>query len=104
MKLAMIDTPQLSKLLRGAMKAGKFTLGARESVSAMKGAKAAVCTSSIPPPLAARLEEEAKKHNVALVKIPFNSAELARMIGSPYKVSVLTLRSISEADLKAITR
>jgi len=104
LKPALIDTPQLSKLLRGAMKAGKFTLGARESVSAMKGAKAAVCTSSVPPPLAARLKEEAKKHNVALVDIPFTSAELAKMIGSPYKVSVLTLRSISEADLKAITR
>lgn len=104
MKTALIDTPQLSKLLRGAMKAGKFTLGARESVSAMKGAKAAVCTSSIPAPLAGKLKEEAKKHNVILVDIPYTSAELAKMIGSPYKVSVLTLRSISEADLKAISR
>jgi ribosomal protein L30E len=100
----MIDTLQLSKVLRAAMKSGKFTVGARESVSAVKGAKAVVCTQSIPASLAAKIRDEAKKHNVALIEVPVSSAELARMIGRPYKVSALALRSINEADLKAILR
>ena len=100
----LTDTTQLSKTLRGAMKSGKFTIGARESVSAMKGAKALICTKSIPAPLAAKLKEEATKHGVPVVDVPVSSAEFARMIGRPYKVSAMALRSISEADLKSILR
>jgi len=100
----MADTAQLSKLIRGAMKTGKFTVGARESISAMKGTKAIVCTRSIPPPLGARLREEAQKHGVPVVEVDLSSAEFARIIGKPYRVSALALKSVGEAELKSLLR
>jgi ribosomal protein L30E len=99
-----MDPAQLTKFIRGAMKAGKYSIGAQESISGMKGAKAVLCTRSIPAPLAARLKEEAEKHNVAIVELNVSSAELARMVGKPFRVSVLALRSVAEADLKALLR
>jgi len=100
----LTDTAQLTKLIRGAMKTGKYTIGARESMSSMKGAKALLCTRSIPAPLGEKLREEAKKHGVAIVEVDATSAEFSKIIGRPYRVSALTLKSIGEAELKTLLR
>lgn len=94
----------LSKILKEAMKGGKYTIGAKEAVAEMKGAKAVICTRSIPEGMGARLREEAKKHEVPVIEVGFTSAELARLIGRPYKVSALALRSLGEANLKQLLR
>ena len=86
------------------MKGGKFSLGAKESMATMKGAKAILCTRSVPAALGARLREEAKKHEVPIVDLEITSVELARMIGKPYRVSTLSLRSLGEANLKQLLR
>ena len=99
-----MDTPQLSKVLREAMKGGKYALGAKEAVAAMKGAKAVLCTSSVPAGIGARLREEAKKHDVPIVELEMTSAELSRIIGRPYKISAIALRSLGEANLKQLLR
>jgi large subunit ribosomal protein L30e len=104
MRIDMVDTALLSKFLKGVMKTGKVTIGARENISSMKGNKAIVYTKSTPSQLATRLVEEAKKYDVAIVEANLSSAEFARMIGKPYRVSALGLRSISEADLKSLLR
>ncbi len=99
-----MDTASLSKVLKDAMKSGKYAMGAKESIAGMKGAKALLFTRSVPPVLGAKLKAEAKKHNVPLVELPMTSAELAKMLGRPYKVSAVALRSVSEADLKGLLR
>lgn len=102
--MRMVDTSQLSKVLKAAMKTGKFTIGARETISGIKGTKAVICTKSIPPSLSSKLKEEATKHNVTIIDVDLSSAEFARMIGRPYRVSALALRSVPEADLKSLLR
>ena len=100
----MVDKAQLSKLLKEAMKGGKSAFGAKESIAAVKGSKAVLCTKSIPPRLGTRLREEAKKHNVPVVELTETSVELARMIGRPYKVSAMALRNVSDSDVKQLLR
>jgi ribosomal protein L30E len=100
----MVDTAVLSKVLRDAMKSGKYTLGAKESMSSMKGCKAIICSRSIPTQLGSRLKEEASKHKVPVIETDASSAELARLVGRPFRVSVVGLRSIGEADLKQLLR
>jgi hypothetical protein len=39
-----------------------------------------------------------------VIDLNATSAEFARMIGRPYKVSAMGLRSLSEADLKQLLR
>jgi large subunit ribosomal protein L30e len=94
----------LSKVLKEAMKGGKSSVGAKESIAGVKGSKAVLCTRSIPPALGTRLREEAKKHGVPVVELPQSSVELARMVGRPYKVSAMALRNVSESDVKQLMR
>ncbi len=99
-----MDTAHLSKVLKDAMKGGKYAIGAKESIAGMKGAKALLLTRSVPPALGTKLREEAGKHDVSVVNLPLSSAELARMVGRPYRVSAVALRSVSEADLKQLLK
>lgn len=100
----MVDTAQLSKILKDAMKGGKSALGAKESIAAVKGSKAVLCTKSIPASLGARLRDEAKKHGVPVVELPQSSADLARMVGRPYRVSAMALRNVSDSDVKQLMK
>ena len=102
--MAMVDTAQLSKVLKDAMKGGKSAVGARESIAAVKGSKAVLCTRSLPASLGARLREEAKKHEVPVVELTQTSAELARMVGRPYRVSAMALRNVSDSDVKQLLK
>ena len=99
-----MDTAHLSKVLKEAMKGGKYTVGAKETIYGMKGAKALLLTRSVPAGLSAKLREEAAKHNVTVVDLPITSAEMARMVGRPFSVSAVSLRSVSEADIKQIMK
>jgi large subunit ribosomal protein L30e len=100
----MVDTAQLSKVLKEAMKGGKSAMGAKESIAAVKGSKAVLCTKSLPPALGSKLRDEAKKHGVPVVELQQSSAELARMVGRPYKVSAMALRNVSDTDVKQLMR
>ncbi len=100
----MVEPSQLSKILKDSMKGGKYTIGAKEAMASMKGTKAIVCTRSLPAQLGAKLRDEAKKHGVAVVDVGLTSVELARMIGRPFRVSALALRSLGDGDLKQLVR
>jgi len=100
----LVDSTQLTKVLKEAMKGGKSAVGAKESIAAVKGSKAVLCTRSIPPALGARLREEAKKHGVPIVELTQSSADLAKMVGRPYRVSAIAVRNVSDSDVKLLTR
>jgi len=100
----MVEQAVLSKVLKEAMKGGKYATGSKETIAAMKGTKAVICTRSIPAIIGAKLRDEAKKQDVPIVEVSFTSSQLARMIGKPFRISVLGLRSIGDGDLKQLTR
>lgn len=91
-------------MLKDAMKGGKSAVGAKESIAAVKGSKAVLCTKSILPRLGTKLRDEAKKQNVPVIELTETSAELARMVGRPYKVSAMALRNVSDSDIKQLIR
>ena len=100
----MVDNVLLAKVLKDAMKGGKSVVGAKESIAHMKGSKAILCTRSLPQVLGTKLREEAKKQGVPVIDLSQTSAELARMIGRPYKVSAMTLKTVSEGEVKQLMR
>ena len=100
----MVDTAQLSKVLKDAMKGGKSAVGAKESIAAVKGSKAILCTKSLPASLGAKLRDEATKHGVPVIELTQTSAELARMVGKPYSVSAMALRNVSDSDVKQLLK
>jgi large subunit ribosomal protein L30e len=100
----MVDNAHLSKVLKDAMKGGKTAVGAKESIAALKGSKAVLLTRSVPTALGVKLREEAGKHGIPVVELPQTSVELGRMIGRPYRVSALALRSVSEGDVNQLLK
>ena len=94
----------LAKVLKDAIKGGKTVVGAKESLASMKGSKAILLTRSVPAGLGAKLREEAKKYGVPVVELSHSSTELAKMMGRPYRVSTIALRSVSEADINRLMR
>jgi large subunit ribosomal protein L30e len=100
----MVENAQLSKVLKDAMKGGKSAVGAKESLAAVKGSKAVLCTKSLPAALGARLREEAKRQNVPVIELTQSSAELAKLVGRPYRVSAMAIRNVSDSDVKQLTK
>lgn len=100
----MVDNAHLAKVLKEAMKAGKSSLGAKETIAAVKGSKAILCSRSLPPELGSRLRAEAKENGVPVVELTQTSSELARLVGRPYRVSAIALKGVSDADVKQLTK
>ncbi len=102
--MPLADTAQLQKVLKDALKGGKSAVGAKESIAGVKGSKGVLITRSIPPALGSKLRDEANKHNVPVVELQQSSAELARLVGRPYKVSAMALRNVSDSDVRLLMR
>jgi len=100
----MTDLLQVSKILKDAMKSGKYVLGAREVAAGVIGSKAIICTNSVPAFLEAKIRSEATRSAIPVISVSATSAEFARMIGRPYKVSAIALRSLGESELKQLQR
>ncbi len=98
----MVEQQVLAKILKEAMKGGRYSIGASEVVSDMKGSKLLILTKSLPGETRTKLAEEAKKNNVKVIDLERNSTELGRMIGRPFRVSALALRSVSDSELRQL--
>ena len=99
----MVEQQALTKILKDAMKGGRYSLGASEVIADMKGTKLVICSSSLQGDLKTRLAEEAKKNSVHVLSLAKNSTELGRMLGRPFRVSAIALRGISDSDLRQLT-
>jgi len=94
----------LARVLKEAIKSGKYTLGTKEVISEMKTSKMvilAAATSNRSHEQDA-LAREAEKNKVAVVKVDRSSAQLGRMMGRPFRVSAIALRSVAEVDYRAL--
>ena len=98
----MVDQQVLGRVLKEAMKGGKYTLGTREVISEVKSSKVVIAASSISGTAGDQLKLETEKNKVPLVVLDKNSAQLGRLLGRPYKVSAVALRQISESDLRSL--
>ena len=95
-----MDQQILGRVLKEAMKAGKYTLGAKEVLSEVKSSKVVIAASTVYGDARTQLKLETEKNKVPLIVLDKNSAQLGRMLGRPYKVSAVALRQISESDLR----
>ena len=98
----MVDQQVLGRVLKEAMKSGKYTLGTKEVMGEVKSSKLVIAASSITPTVGNRLRLETEKSKVPLLVLDRNSAQLGRLLGRPYKVSAVALRSVSDSDLRAL--
>jgi len=97
-----LDQQLLARVLKEGLKSGKFTLGTREVLSDLKTSKVVIAATPLLGRDADKLRMEAEANKIPLISTGRNSALLGRLVGRPYKVSAIALRSISDQDLRQL--
>ena len=98
------DQQVLARVLKEAIKSGKYTIGTKEVISELKSAKLIVAASTLSAGGSedGGLFSEAEKTKVPIVKIDKSSAQLGRMLGRPFRVSAVALRVVAEGDYRQL--
>ena len=95
---------QLEKELTDAIKTGKRTLGTKQVKSTIKDSKLVVISKSVSPLSAKKIEEIAQDNNVPLVHFNDTSLILGKLCGLPFRVSVISLNTVSNTNIQAIIK
>jgi len=92
----------VSEALRKLPLVGKIAYGKKETMASIKGSKLVVYSSSVDEETVGRLEGLSRRHSVPMFKFEGTSADLAQILGVPFKVSMLSVRFTSEEDMKRV--
>lgn len=98
------DQQVLARVLKEAIKSGKYTIGTKEVISELKSAKMVIAATAMSGADEGEgsLVKEAEKSKVPVVRIDKSSAQLGKMIGRPFRVSAIALRVVAEGDFRQL--
>jgi large subunit ribosomal protein L30e len=94
----------LEKALKDAMKEKKRSLGTKQVLNSIKSSKLIVMSQSVPKNTAKTIQEEAKKQKISTVQFEGTSVALGRLCGLQFRVSTISLTSVSDANIKSILK
>jgi large subunit ribosomal protein L30e len=94
----------LEKALKDAMKEKKSILGSKEVLHSIKDSKLVVLSQSAPKKTADKILENAKKEKISTLQFEGSSVALGRLCGLQFRVSTISLTSLSDANIKSIIR
>ena len=97
-------TKILEKAITDAIKERKSTLGAKQIVSSMKNSKLVIISQSVPTETAKKIEESAQNINVPLIHFNDTSVILGKLCGLQFRVSAISLSSLSNTNVQAILK
>ena len=97
-------TKLLEKTPTDAIKERKRTLGAKQILSSMKNSKLVVISQSVPTKTAEKIEESAQNINVPLIHFNDTSVILGKLCGLQFRVSAISLSSLSNTNVQAILK
>ena len=95
---------QLEKALTDAKKTGKRILGTKQITSTIKDSKLVIISKSVPVLSAKKIEETAQDNNIPLVHFNDTSLILGKLCGLPFRVSVISLNTVSNTNIQAIIK
>ncbi len=89
-----MSTPvSLERELRNLIKTGKYYLGAKQTLKAMKlgKAKLVVMAENTPPEIREQVEYYARLGNIPVIVYKGTSVDLGLAIGKPFRVSLIAV-------------
>ena len=95
---------QLEKALTDAIKAKKSILGTKQILSSIKDSKLVVISKSVPALSVKKIEESVQNNNVPFIHFDDTSIILGKLCGVPFRVSAISLNSVSNTNLQAILK
>lgn len=94
----------LEKTLKDSQKENKNILGSKEVLGSLKNSKLIVVSQSTPKIIAEKIIEGAKKEKISTVQFEGTSVALGRLCGLQFRVSAVSLTSVSDANIKSIMK
>ena len=94
----------LEKIIKDAIEDGKYSFGTKEAISTIKNSKVIVLSNSIQEKTLEKMLEVAKSSKVPTLNYGGSSVELGRLCGTQFRISALSLKTLSDTNLKAITK
>ena len=94
----------LEKVIKDAMEDKKCSLGAKEVIGSMKTSKLIILSQSVPMIMVQKIQETAKSSKVPTLNFKGSSVELGRLCGTQFRISALSLRTLSETNLKILLK
>ena len=94
----------LEKTIKDAMKEGKGILGTKQVLNKIKDSKIIVLSQSVPEDISKKIQENAKKEKISTLNFEGSSVALGRLCGLQFRVSTISLPSVSEANIKSILK
>ena len=98
----MSENLELEKQLKLVKKTGSYVVGRREVSTSLKGSKLLVWSGSASLPQV--ILDECKNLSVPAIKFAGNPVELGRACGIPFRVSVIALKTVGDADLSGFAK
>jgi large subunit ribosomal protein L30e len=94
----------LEKAIKDAMEDKKCSLGTKEVIGSMKNSKLIILSLSVPMIMVKTIQETAKISKVPTLNFKGSSVELGRLCGTQFRISALSLKTLSETNLKTLLK
>ena len=92
----------LEKLIKEAVASGKYKKGVKEVMRSAKGSKLILVSDSVSDRDRSGIEDQAKAIGIPLLKFNGTSVMLGRACNRPHRISVLSIRTGSEEEIRNI--
>ena len=97
-------TKLLEKAIKDAIKKRKPTIGTKQIMHSMETSKLIVISQSVPNEKVKNVEKNAKNYNVPILNFEGSSVELGKLCGLQFRVSAISLDSLSNTNTQAILK
>ena len=97
-------TKLLEKAIKDAIKKRKPTIGTKQVMNSMKNSKLIVISQTVPNEAIIKVEKNAKNNNVPILNFEGSSVALGKLCGLQFRVSVISLDSLSNTNSQAILK
>jgi large subunit ribosomal protein L30e len=94
----------LEKIIKDAMEDKKCSLGAKEVINSIKNSKLIILSQSVPKNMVQKIHETAKTSKIPTLNFKGSSVELGRLCGTQFRISILSLKTLSETNLKTLLK
>ncbi len=99
----------LAKIIRSAVEKKAYKLGSKEVLKNISNAKLIICSSSLSNDVLEKITKVSKgkgdnNGDILVYRIDKNSVELGRLIGKPFRVSIISIEDVDKEDIDTLVK
>ena len=97
-------TKLLEKAIKDAIKKRKPTIGTKQVMNYIKSSKLIIISQTISNEKTKKIEKNAKNNNIPILNFEGSSVALGKLCGLQFRVSAISLDSLSNTNAQAILK